>query len=646
MFGSTLGSSRENSAASGQLLTPTRFVWPYGGRRVFLSGSFTRWTEHVPMSPLEGCPTVFQVICNLTPGYHQYKFFVDGEWRHDEHQPFVSGNGGVMNTIFITGPDMLRSGFSPAAHDRSSMDVDDVIVRMTDSSQETIPRMSGIDLEVSRHRISVLLSTRTAYELLPESGKVIALDVNLPVKQAFHILYEQGIPLAPLWDFGKGQFVGVLGPLDFILILRELGTHGSNLTEEELETHTIAAWKEGKAHISRQFDGSGRPYPRPLVQIRGWSFRFATIMTVKECEERITQLEGSLGELHGEVTAIKVGCEEMSLSHKETLTRLGLMEQQMTGITETLSRLEALAFSSQDRGKGTTSSSFESPQVTLPHMESLGSRGISGALENRDSLLRKIDMPVFDGCLPYCWILRGERFFRLGQYAEEEKLGLVSLCLDEAVLNWFNGEAVKAPFSDWSQFKNRFLARFAPVRSCSPREVLMTKELIPEIGQEEESSTETKLLQKKESMDPLPSPIGFVLDDMHSNFGSDDEREEVYMLPVKKEPKLALQSSCIPTKPFTYKPFDNLPVKLRREKQQGDYSIPVVTAAHSKRKLRPGTASFRVWHRWRNKYWLQINKYQLQRERRICRSPHLDCNTFLITAWGQAVLGKGVMIGC
>lgn len=33
----------------------------------------------------------------------------------------------------------------------------------------------------------------------------------------------QGIPLAPLWDFGKGQFVGVLGPLDFILILREVG---------------------------------------------------------------------------------------------------------------------------------------------------------------------------------------------------------------------------------------------------------------------------------------------------------------------------------------------------------------------------------------------------------------------------------------
>lgn len=54
----------------------------------------------------------------------QYKFFVDGEWRHDEHQPFVSGNGGVVNTIFITGPDMVPTGFIPEPPGRSNMDVD------------------------------------------------------------------------------------------------------------------------------------------------------------------------------------------------------------------------------------------------------------------------------------------------------------------------------------------------------------------------------------------------------------------------------------------------------------------------------------------------------------------------------------------
>lgn len=33
--------------------------------------------------------------------------------------------------------------------------------------------------------------------------------------------YFQGIPMAPLWDFNRGHFVGVLSALDFILIMRE-----------------------------------------------------------------------------------------------------------------------------------------------------------------------------------------------------------------------------------------------------------------------------------------------------------------------------------------------------------------------------------------------------------------------------------------
>lgn len=90
-------------------------------------------------------------------------------------------------------------------------------------------RVSDNDILISRRHVCDFLSQKTAYDLLPDSGKVlkicgvslfflfsfilctnlcnvyclvklywwdifsqvIALDVNLPVKQSFHILHEQ-----------------------------------------------------------------------------------------------------------------------------------------------------------------------------------------------------------------------------------------------------------------------------------------------------------------------------------------------------------------------------------------------------------------------------------------------------------------------
>ncbi|GMP60531.1 hypothetical protein CsSME_00023357 [Camellia sinensis var. sinensis] len=125
MFGSGVDIGPDKSGVLGPVLVPKQFVWRYGGRRVFLSGSFTRWTEHIPMSPMEGSPTVFQVICSLTPGYHQYKFIVDGEWRHDENEVFVSGNYGVVNTlILLREPDVIHAVYSPETPGISNMDVD------------------------------------------------------------------------------------------------------------------------------------------------------------------------------------------------------------------------------------------------------------------------------------------------------------------------------------------------------------------------------------------------------------------------------------------------------------------------------------------------------------------------------------------
>nr|KJB72641.1 hypothetical protein B456_011G188600 [Gossypium raimondii] len=249
MFASDMNSVREASrvTTAGMMLFPIQFTWPYGGRNVFISGSFNRWAELVPMSQVEGAPNVFQAVCAVSHGCHEYKFLVDGEWRHDERQPHKNGEYGIVNTFDALPVPVEVAQVQPRLDVLNSMEVDTGLTHRISAVtlNQAMPRISEEDVQACRHRISVFLAAHTAYELLPESGK--------------------GIALAPLWDNCKGKFVGVLSASDFILILRELGNHGSNLTEEELETHTISAWKEGKAYMNRQVDGHGRPIPKHLI---------------------------------------------------------------------------------------------------------------------------------------------------------------------------------------------------------------------------------------------------------------------------------------------------------------------------------------------------------------------------------------------
>lgn len=57
----------------------------------------------------------------------QYKFIVDGEWRHDEYQPFVAGNYGLVNTVLLSRDSTyIPTILSPQMQTGSSMDVDNV----------------------------------------------------------------------------------------------------------------------------------------------------------------------------------------------------------------------------------------------------------------------------------------------------------------------------------------------------------------------------------------------------------------------------------------------------------------------------------------------------------------------------------------
>lgn len=83
-------------------------------------------------------------------------------------------------------------------------------------------------------RYSRFLAKLSCFDLVPESGKLVVLDVTLSVKVAFQALREngknsfgfvififclEGIKSAPLWDTDEREFIGMISISDFVEIL-------------------------------------------------------------------------------------------------------------------------------------------------------------------------------------------------------------------------------------------------------------------------------------------------------------------------------------------------------------------------------------------------------------------------------------------
>lgn len=96
--------------------------------------------------------------------------------------------------------------------------------------------------KLALHSIRGFLRSKTSFDVLPVSYRVIVLDTALSVKRALNILLQNGIVSAPLWDAGASRFVGLLTAKDFVklvasncdwsapsLTLRSLATPGPSI---------------------------------------------------------------------------------------------------------------------------------------------------------------------------------------------------------------------------------------------------------------------------------------------------------------------------------------------------------------------------------------------------------------------------------
>lgn len=75
---------------------PTVIVWSHGGHHVELEGSFDNWTtRHV----MQHSGKDFSLVKLLAPGVYQYKFIVDGQWRHDPNLTCMYDDQGNINNV-------------------------------------------------------------------------------------------------------------------------------------------------------------------------------------------------------------------------------------------------------------------------------------------------------------------------------------------------------------------------------------------------------------------------------------------------------------------------------------------------------------------------------------------------------------------
>ncbi|XP_022637052.1 uncharacterized protein LOC111241703 [Vigna radiata var. radiata] len=86
---------------------------------------------------------------------------------------------------------------------------------------------------------------------------------------------------------------------------------------------------------------------------------------------------------------------------------------------------------------------------------------------------RKLDIPVFAGEEAYRWTNRLERYFRLKEVSEEERMQAVIVALEGRALNWFQWWETCNPNPTWEAFKVAVVRRFQPTMLQNPFELLI-----------------------------------------------------------------------------------------------------------------------------------------------------------------------------
>ncbi|CAN8063020.1 unnamed protein product, partial [Agarophyton chilense] len=97
------GTFEKGDSDDEEVMVKTEFVWADGAEHdVKLSGAWNGW---MPVQMYHEGGGMWSVVTPVPAGTHEFKFVVDGEWKHSTRHPTVGANEDTMNNIrVIRGP--------------------------------------------------------------------------------------------------------------------------------------------------------------------------------------------------------------------------------------------------------------------------------------------------------------------------------------------------------------------------------------------------------------------------------------------------------------------------------------------------------------------------------------------------------------
>ncbi|XP_050942184.1 transposon Tf2-1 polyprotein isoform X1 [Cucumis melo] len=80
------------------------------------------------------------------------------------------------------------------------------------------------------------------------------------------------------------------------------------------------------------------------------------------------------------------------------------------------------------------------------------------------SKFKKVEMPVFDGTEPDSWLFRADRYFKIHNLTDSEKLTVAVISFDGPALDWYRSQEEREAFAGWDDLKQKMLVRFRATR--------------------------------------------------------------------------------------------------------------------------------------------------------------------------------------